>query len=121
MAVALRKNVDNTWEQSSESLRNDLSTTQESINSLQVPTAYVTQVALSDQSIPNNTWTVVNFDSADGNDEYAMFETPSRFYCRVAGRYDISFQSTFATNATGERFASIYINSAILQGSICIV
>jgi hypothetical protein len=74
------------------------------------------------QSPANTAWTVVTLDAElfdvannyDGGSDSPMHDNvtnSSRIYVRTPGKYEISGQVVFSSNATGSRQASIRINS----------
>lgn len=67
-----------------------------------------------DQSIPNNAWTALNFDSEsfDTDTIHDTVTNNTRLTCKTAGKYLIIGQSRFNGNATGGRGLAIYRNGA---------
>ena len=69
------------------------------------------------QSIPNNTYTLVQLDSEvydvvqSGDTEGHVPATNSRLYCRTPGKYEIGGQYQAASNATGYRAVQVRLNA----------
>lgn len=64
------------------------------------------------QSIPNATWTAINFSNEqhDTGDDNWTIGSPTRLTAQRAGVYLFSFFASFESNVTGTRFARILVN-----------
>lgn len=74
---------------------------------------YHAEVHLStNQSIPNSTSTILNFDTIDG-DPNGSFNTSTHLYtCPVAGRYLVTSSSASLATATGTAAANVFKNGS---------
>lgn len=72
------------------------------------------------QSISNNTFTAVTYDSEDVDSVggHSTSSNTSRYVAVYAGWYDKGGGATFAANATGRRLARPQINSTAVNGSM---
>jgi hypothetical protein len=84
---------------------------------LNVPAAYLTQSTL--QSVPNATWTAVNFDAStfDSYGGHSNSTNNTRYTAQVAGWYMVFGCGSIATNATGQRGTAAAKNGTRIQGA----
>src|SRR4029077_13644120 len=80
--------------------------------------AYTTAV----QSIPTGAWTALIFDGErwDTDNIHDNVTNNTRFTCRTAGKYLVTFSAAFAPNATGTRGFCFRVNNTTLQGVVLI-
>ncbi|MGV9427049.1 hypothetical protein ACWDO7_22535 [Streptomyces sp. NPDC003656] len=71
------------------------------------------------QSLSDNTWTPLNFDSEtfDSDNGHSTSSNTSRYVVQVAGTYAVLGAAAFAANATGNRAARINVNGNSIPGS----
>jgi len=68
----------------------------------------------ADQSIPNNSWTKVEFDAEDF-DQQSEFDSATnyRFTATVTGYYQVNCRVEFDYHTAGSRGIAIYVNGAV--------
>jgi hypothetical protein len=88
-------------------------------NFLTAPPMYVGAQS-STQSVTNNTWTNIGFDSTSYDSDFGHSNSSNnnRYVVQVAGRYRVSGIVAFAANATGSRGSSVVLNNNLVAGSL---
>lgn len=72
------------------------------------------------QTLTTATPTAVTFDteSIDSANGHSTSSNTSRYTCQEAGTYEISGVVAFAANASGVRFAAVYLNGTLQTDSV---
>lgn len=80
---------------------------------------FFTGYQVATQSIANNTWTAITFDSEYFDDDggHSTVTNTSRYTCQVAGRYELTGCFVVAFNTTGLRAAKLAKNGTPITGS----
>jgi hypothetical protein len=78
---------------------------------------HIDVVRTTAQSIPDNSWTAISFDTIRSEEKPATSSqwssgSPTHLTCRLPGRYLIVASVRFAGNATGSRGINIKVNGA---------